>query len=57
MAVLLINISADNSADIIMGMYRACGRVSVSAVHMDVQYGTTYCDVKTVFGADEHRLK
>jgi hypothetical protein len=47
MVVLLINISADNSVDIIMGMHLVYGRVFVSAVQMDVQCGTSCWVMKT----------
>jgi hypothetical protein len=57
MIVLLINISADNSVDIIMGMHWAYARVSVSLVHMDVQCGASCCGMKSLFSFDEHYLK
>jgi hypothetical protein len=48
MVVLLINISVDNSVDIIMGMHWVHGRVSLSVIQMDVQCGTSF---------DEQHLK
>jgi hypothetical protein len=56
MEVLLINISTDNSLDIIMGMHWSYGRGSVSTVHMDVPCGTRYRVMKSGFSIDEHRL-